>query len=69
MSIFEVVTKLFKSKALIIGWLTFVFGLLNYLSADPLISKYPEFVSVAISVSGVLQVIVRWLTTLPLSDK
>ena len=68
-SISTIVTKLFKSKGLIVGWLTFVTGLLGYLVADQWISQYPEVVAVLVSVLGALQVVVRWLTVLPLSEK
>lgn len=68
-SLSTIITKVFKSKALILGWLTFIVGLLSYLVSDQWIANYPEVVAILVSVLGALQVVVRWLTVLPLSDK
>ena len=68
-SITTIITKLFRSKTLILGWLTFITGLLGYLVADQWIAQYPEVTAVLLSVLGVLQVVLRWLTKLPLSEK
>lgn len=63
------ISKLFKSKTLILGWLTFVVGLLSFLVSDQWIAQYPQAVAIMLTVLGVLQAVVRLITKLPLSEK
>lgn len=64
-----VLTKAFKSKTLIVGWLTLVASTLSLWSGSEVIVQYPQVVSAIGAVLGVVTLVLRYATTLPLSDK
>lgn len=68
-SVWDIVGKLFKSKTLIVNWLTFVVGLGTYLTNDQLIAQYPGTTAAIVSAIAAINVVLRWLTVLPLSEK
>ena len=68
-SVWTIVSKVFQSKTLIVGWLTFAVGIISYLGNDAWIAQYPGFVAALLASLGILQNVLRWLTVLPLSDK
>lgn len=68
-TITQVVTKVFKSKTLILGWTTVIAGALGYVAGHDFIAQYPELVAVLVSVIGALQVVIRAFTFLPLDLK
>ncbi len=62
-------TKASKSKTLIVGWVTFAAGLLSFLTGSEFILQYPELASALIAASGVVAMVLRFVTTLPLELK
>lgn len=68
-TITQIVTKAFKSKALILGWLNVAAGVVGLLAGHEFIQQYPEAVAVFVAVSGVLQTVIRAVTFIPLSEK
>lgn len=68
-TISQVVTKVFKSKTLILNWLTFAVGVLGYVAGQEVIVDHPQVVAVLVSVIGALNVVVRAFTFLPLDVK
>lgn len=67
--LFTIVSKGLKSKSLIVGWVTFVAGLLSFLVGSDFIQQYPELVSALATVSGVVTMVLRYVTRLPLELK
>jgi uncharacterized membrane protein HdeD (DUF308 family) len=65
----QVVTKVFKSKTLILNWLTFAVGLLGYVAGQEVIVDHPQVVAVLVSVIAALNVVLRAVTFLPLDVK
>lgn len=65
----QVVTKVFKSKTLILGWATVIVGALGYVAGHDFIQQYPDLVAILVSVIGALNVVVRAFTFLPLDVK
>jgi hypothetical protein len=68
-TISQVVTKIFKSKTLILGWVTVAAGALGYVAGHDFIQQYPNFVAVLVSVIGALNLVIRTVTFLPLDLK
>lgn len=64
-----VVTKAFKSKTLIVAYLTLIASTLQLWSGSDLIAQYPQVIAVIGTVLGAVQLVLRYATTLPLSDK
>ena len=68
-TISQIVTKAFKSKTLILAWTTFALGLVGFVSGQEVIQAHPQVVAVLVTVAGVLQMVVRAVTFIPLSEK
>ena len=68
-TISQIVTKIFKSKTLILGWTTVIVGALGYVAGHDFIKHYPDLVAVLVSVIGGLNIVLRALTFLPLDLK
>jgi hypothetical protein len=68
-TISQVVTKVFKSKTLILGWVTVAAGALGFVAGHDFIQQYPNLVAVLVSVIGGLNIVVRAFTFLPLDVK
>lgn len=64
-----VLTKAFKSKTLIVGWLTLIASTLTLWSGSEVVAQYPQVVAGLGAVLGVVTLMLRYATTLPLSDK
>lgn len=67
--LFKLFASTLKSKTLIVGWITFAAGLLSFLTGSDFIQQYPELTSALVAVSGVVTMVLRWVTTLPLELK
>lgn len=64
-----VVTKVFKSKTLILNWLVFAVAILGFAVGHDAIAAYPEVVAVLGAVIASLNVVIRAFTFLPLEQK
>lgn len=64
-----VLAKAFKSKTLIVGWLTLVASTLTLWSGSEVVAQYPQAVATIGAILGVVTLILRYVTVLPLSDK
>lgn len=64
-----VLSKAFKSKTLIVGWLTLIASTLTLWSGSEVVAQYPQVVSGLGVVLGVVTLVLRYATTLPLSDR
>ena len=65
----EFLTKLAKSKTIIVNVLFVAAGVLGYLSGDQVIAQHPEWAAAFVSAAGLVNVALRFITKLPLSDK
>lgn len=64
-----VLSKAFKSKTLIVGWLTLIASTITLWQGSAVIAEYPQVVGALGAVLGVITLVLRYATTLPLSDK
>jgi hypothetical protein len=65
----ELIGKLLKSKTIIVNSLTVVVGVLGYLQGHEVIAAYPGVVAGLVATSGVLNVALRFVTTIPVWEK
>ncbi len=65
----EFLGKMAKSKTIIVNALTVVVGTLGYWAGHDVIAQYPEAIAVMVSVIGVLNVALRLVTSIPVSQK
>lgn len=65
----QIVTKLFKSKTLIVNWVTLIVGVLGVVAGSEVIKDYPEITASIVSAVAALNVVLRWVTVAPLEDK
>lgn len=63
------VTKVFKSKTLILNWLTFIVALVGFAVGQDVIVDHPQVVAVLTAVIAALNVVIRAFTFLPLEQK
>lgn len=68
-SILQIITKLFQSKTLILNWITLIVGVLAAVSGSEIIKDYPDVAAGILSAVGALNLVLRYLTTLPLAAK
>lgn len=68
-NITEFLRQLSRSKTVLVGILTTLAGVLAYLAGDDFISQYPQTVAIVIAVKGVVDVVLRFLTSLPVMEK
>lgn len=68
-SVWDIVTKVFKSKTLIVNWLTLVASTLVLWTNSDLVAQYPDIAAGMVSVLAGVNLVLRWGTSLPLSDK
>ena len=61
--------KALKSKTIIVNVLMVGAGVLGYLSGHEVITQYPEVVSALVAAAGVVNVALRFLTTIPVWEK
>lgn len=62
-------SKMMKSKTIIVNGLTVVVGVVGYLAGHEVIAQNPEIVSALLAASGVLGVVLRLVTSVPVSAK
>lgn len=65
----ELIKKLLKSKTIIVNVLTVAVGIGGYLAGNDVIAQHPEMVSGLLAVTGVVNVILRFVTTIPVWEK
>lgn len=65
----ELIGKLLKSKTIIVNSLTVVVGVLGYLQGHEVIAAYPGVVAGLVATIGVLNVALRFVTTIPVWEK
>lgn len=63
------ITKLLKSKTVIVNALTVGVGVLGYLAGNEVIAAHPEWVAALVSAVGVINVVLRIVTVVPISAK
>lgn len=61
--------KLLKSKTVLVNSLTVVAGTLGYWAGHDVIAENPQTVAALVAVTGVVNVILRLVTTLPVWEK
>lgn len=61
--------KLLKSKTVIVNTLTVATGVLGFLAGHEVIAAHPEVVAALISAVGVVNVLLRIVTVVPISQK
>lgn len=61
--------KMAKSKTVIVNTLTVVVGALGYVAGHEVIAQHPELVAGLVSAVGVLNVVLRLVTSVPISEK
>lgn len=61
--------KLLKSKTVIVNTATVAVGVLGYLAGHDVIAQNPEIVAALVSAIGVLNVVLRIVTVVPISAK
>jgi NAD/NADP transhydrogenase beta subunit len=62
-------SQLLKSKTVIVNTLTVAVGVLGYLAGHDVIAQNPEVVAALVSVVGVVNVLLRLVTIVPVSAK
>lgn len=68
-SVFNIFTKVMKSKTLIINWGTFVATTLTLWMNSEALINHPEIAAALAPVLAGVNVVLRWLTTDSLEDK
>ncbi len=58
--------SIFASKTAWVGAITLVIGVANLCAGSELIANYPQIVAAAVSISGALGIVLRFLTTKPI---
>ena len=61
--------NLLKSKTVIVNSLMVVAGTLGYLAGNEVIAQHPEAVAALVTIAGVVNVILRLVTTIPVWEK
>jgi len=61
--------KLIKSKTVIVNTVTIAVGVLGYLAGHDVIAQNPELTAALLSAVGVLNVLLRIVTVVPISAK
>ena len=69
MKIWDIVTKLLKSKTLIVNWGVLIASTLTVWTNSELITQHPDVMATLVSALAAVNIVLRYLTTLPLSDK
>lgn len=68
-SMWTMVTKIFASKTLIVNWAALVAATLTVWTQSSLITTHPDILGYMVSALAGVNIVMRWLTTLPLSEK
>jgi hypothetical protein len=67
--LYQIVTKVFKSKTLIVNWAALIAGTLALWQASPAIAEYPEIVAAIGTALAGINILLRFVTKIPLEDK
>jgi len=62
-------TQASKSKTVIVNTLMVIVGIIGYLEGNDVIINNPELLAALLSAAGVINVILRFLTVEPVSEK
>ena len=54
---------LFKSRTIWVNMLTLAAGLAAYLAGSDVVADYPQVVSIAVAMQGLVNIVLRFLTT------
>lgn len=65
----EFIGKMLKSKTIIVNVLTVIVGTLGFLGGHEVIAQNPEVVAVLAAVAGGVNVVLRLITSIPISEK
>lgn len=65
----DFITKMLKSKTIIVNGLTVVVGVMGYLAGNEVIAAHPEWVAGLATAMGVVNVVLRLFTSIPVSEK
>lgn len=65
----DLFSKMMKSKTIIINALTVVVGVMGYLAGNEVIAANPELVAGLVTAMGVVNVVLRLVTSVPVSSK
>jgi len=67
--IWDIVGKLFKSRTLLVNWGALVAATLTLWTNNELIAQHPDVVAALGAALAGVNIVLRWLTALPLSEK
>lgn len=62
-------SKMLKSKTIIVNVLTVVVGTMGYWAGNEVIAQNPGAVAILIAATGAVNVLLRLVTSIPVSDK
>jgi len=62
-------SQLLKSKTVIVNTLMVAVGVIGYLAGHDVIATHPDWVAALVSIGGVVNVILRIITVVPVSAK
>lgn len=65
----QIVTKIFKSKTLIVNWAALAAGTIALWQASPALAEYPEVVAALGTALAAVNIVLRFVTKIPLDDK
>lgn len=68
-SIWDIVTKVLRSKTLIVNWGVLIASTLTVWTNSELIAQHPDVMATLVSALAAINIVLRYLTTLPLSSK
>lgn len=64
-----IVTKILKSKTLVVNWATVIASTITLWMATPVIAENPQATAVLVPILAGANIILRYLTDKPLKDK
>ncbi len=67
--IWQIVSKVFASKTLLVNWGALIAATLTVWTQSDLIVQHPDILGYMVSALAGVNLVLRWLTTLPLSEK
>jgi hypothetical protein len=62
-------SKLLKSKTVIVNSLMVAAGVLGYLAGNDVIVQHPDWVAALVAAAGAVNVVLRLVTVVPISEK
>ncbi len=67
--IWDIVGKIFKSKTLIVNWAALVAATLTLWTNSELVQQYPDIAGALVAALAGVNIVLRWLTSLPLNER